>query len=235
MASVLQDWKQLQSDWKSVCNAKNHQKIISFFDMHKNSLLSTCSWFLENLCQSHDIEAMKYVFQQCDIEKFINLQSDISGNYPLMFVCAFGTFEMIKLFVLNGAEYVDKWWQTGYGLICRVLWNKTMVSNDIYLSIDYLMSINPNGIAAKHILEALSWGTNVSYDPTIVAKLIESKITFISQNLSAENIRYVIANKKFKFLQFLIDDYSVKLDSYMFGDIGVKYADKTIIEWLLKH
>eukprot|EP01083_Nonionella_stella_P302021 1039431_1 len=127
--------RQLYSEWADACKSNNHERIKSYFDLHHQDFFSseTPALFLENLIKNDDIESIKYILQHHNTKKYINLPS-----YPLRIACNFSTFEMVRLFVSNGAIFDN---QIGGGTVLSyLLESKRMTGDEIYLCAEYLLT-----------------------------------------------------------------------------------------------
>eukprot|EP01083_Nonionella_stella_P148346 469396_1 len=111
MSTLLEQRKKLQTSYYQHAAYSTLEEYAAFFGEHKTDiLLSTGSWFMEELIYSNKIEAMKYILQQYDMPKHIKakfgLNHPLRGYqhcYPLGMAVSTGSFEMIRLLITNGA------------------------------------------------------------------------------------------------------------------------------------
>eukprot|EP01083_Nonionella_stella_P283326 964237_1 len=265
MSKLLERRKKLQSEYADVCS-KTMDEYGAFLESHKTDILSCADpWFFEELIRLNKIEAMKYTLQQYDISKHLKRKCSIrrvfgvddEQCYPLDIASKSGSFEMIRLLITNGAEPEDVSNDYCSSLIYNILnrginlnswpWNNEyryhFKENEFYLSIQYLLNhIQQKSPIPSRVMSAIIKGTR--FDPIQICKLIESKIPFIKETLTAKNIINAIQGKRFNFLECLANEVGINIDerlsANMFGPYCTGfgkycYVDKSIIQWLLKH
>eukprot|EP01083_Nonionella_stella_P055074 145358_1 len=217
--------RQLYSEWADACKSNNHERIKSYFDLHHQDFFSSekPTLFLENLIENDDIESIKYILQHHNTKKYINLPS-----YPLRIACNFSTFEMVRLFVSNGAIFDN---QIGGGTVLSyLLESKRMTGDEIYLCAEYLLTKLDGELhcnAGGNLIMRLAWYTkNPSWNRLKMVKLIKSK----RPNFTIKGyIRSVVSNKHFELAEYLLKN-GEELQPAFFVTTEVE-----VIKWLLKH
>eukprot|EP01083_Nonionella_stella_P098107 275796_1 len=233
MASLEADFKKLQSQWKAIC-ATTHKKIASFFDTHKKDILSSGRpWFMYALIEHHHIDSMKYVFQQCDAQRYTNLMG-------LHYISQRGTLEMARLVVSIGIDNIkpDHSYVDAGNLIGNLIGNNSIPADEMYLFVEYILTNINDDISKHNIMYALARSTKKSWDPIKILKIIEAKTTLTGSNSSpSQAINTAVQSKNFTFVQYLIDEYDVTISprAYCIYKHGHLSTDKDIIEWLSKH
>eukprot|EP01084_Bolivina_argentea_P270623 460206_1 len=236
MASLLAEKEQtLMKQWNNVCQTKSHQNIISFFNLHKQAILSSDSpLFLKYLMVNDDIKSMRYVLQNSNPQKYINSSVEYS-ECPMWWACYNSTFEMVRLIVSVGAIFPS---YVGSGLFGAIFTNHKMSGDDKYSCVQYLLnnlSASDAPLHLSNIVFTLCHNNNLPFDRIKMAKLILSKRPKMKQNLGSNSVWNAVGQQHFEFAEYMIG-FGAPLEPHLFARSGFNEKPNDIImKWLLKH
>eukprot|EP01084_Bolivina_argentea_P174364 302049_1 len=227
MSSLAKQEQLFKAEWDRICNTKDPDQIGVFFNNHKDDILVS-GWFLFRLIQNQDTRSIKYIFQHSNPQTYINTPITVNNN-PMWWVCHYGTFEMIRLMIANGAQFPEK---RGNGIIYAVLSNTTIEANDMYLCVDYILT-NLNGkINAGNIIHSLVHHKTIN--AVKMGTLIKTKRPELTNTFDS-HIGRVVDVEQFEFAQWMVDN-GAKLSADVFTYCGRNRAlNDAKVQWLLDH